>query len=157
MRRTLHLGPHQGPARRRVSSLLSGARRASPPANSAARAGPLQDLPFKETKLPPLSPLRPSHFGSGLSGRALPALRPGPDRGASPDPLRWADGSSGRPLSPDPARPMSPDGLGGGLYSSVFVDTGVEGLLQPSPLSLRERRWVGGPGCAAHRAHVHAA
>lgn len=37
---------------------------------------------------------------------------------------------------------MSPDGLGGGLYSSFLVDAGVEGLLQPSPINLRETRWV---------------
>ena len=37
---------------------------------------------------------------------------------------------------------MSPDGLGGGLYSSVFMDTGVEGLIQAPPdhRSLRETR-----------------
>ncbi len=46
-------------------------------------------------------------------------------------------------MSPEPNRPMSPDGLGGGLGSSVFMDAGVEGLLQPSPINLRQTRCVG--------------
>ena len=38
---------------------------------------------------------------------------------------------------------MSPDGLAGGLYSSLFVATGVEGLLVGSPPpDLRTIRWV---------------
>jgi hypothetical protein len=59
------------------------------------------------------------------------------DRGGSPDPFRRS-----RPMSPEPTRPMSPDGLGGGMGSSVFVDAGVEGLLQPSPINLRQMRCV---------------
>lgn len=63
-------------------------------------------------------------------------------RGSSPDIVprmsRWRSGT----LSPDvPSRPLSPDGLGKGLHSSVFMDTGVEGLLYEStPLDIRERR-----------------
>ena len=59
------------------------------------------------------------------------------DRYGSPDPFRRS-----RPMSPEPNRPMSPDGLGGGLGSSVFMDAGVEGLLQPSPINLRQTRCV---------------
>lgn len=49
--------------------------------------------------------------------------------------------SPGRPLSPDvPSRPMSPEGLGGGLFSTVFMDTGVEGLMYEEPPNLRLTR-----------------
>ena len=54
-------------------------------------------------------------------------------QGVSPDVLpllsQWRSGA----LSPDvPSRPLSPDGLGNGLFSSVFMDTGVEGLIYES-------------------------
>ena len=67
-------------------------------------------------------------------------------RGASPDIYsdninrisRWRSGT----LSPDiPSRPLSPDGLGDGIHSSVFMDTGVEGLLydaEPSPMQRQQ-------------------
>ncbi|GAB4820846.1 hypothetical protein N2152v2_007892 [Parachlorella kessleri] len=95
------------------------------------------ELPFKETRLLPLSPPR----GSRSIGIERPILSPSGktglpiDRYGSPDPFRRS-----RPMSPEPNRPMSPDGLGGGLGSSVFMDAGVEGLLQPSPINLRQTR-----------------
>lgn len=53
--------------------------------------------------------------------------------GSSPDYVprlgQWRSGT----LSPDvPSRPLSPDGLGNGIFSSVFMDTGVEGLIYES-------------------------
>ena len=42
-------------------------------------------------------------------------------------------------MSPDMmSRPTSPDGLGGGLYSSYTMGTGLEGLICASPPAVRE-------------------
>ena len=114
-------------------------------------------LPFKQTRLPaPLSPnkQRPSSGAAGPAGQRTPpqpspsgsftqAARPG--WAISPDPRQSISGGGADswPLSPDAtdSRPMSPDGLGGGLYSSVFMDTGVEGLIYGEPEhSLRDTR-----------------
>lgn len=108
-------------------------------------------LPFKQSRLPP--PLS-----------ASPARRRG-DGGRTPVLLSPSDSFSARrsvggmPLSPGgDSRPMSPDGLGGGLYSSVFMDTGVEGLIYSSPppesreeepRDLRAIRWARYGRCAA--------
>lgn len=97
-------------------------------------------LPFKQSRLPaPLgSPTKLPGGGPALSPLVSPsgsftaAQRP-QGWGISPDPLARRAASGSLPLSPTSSRPMSPDGLGGGLYSSVFVDTGVEGLLSGSP------------------------
>jgi len=65
-------------------------------------------------------------------------------RGTSPDPVprltMWHSGA----LSPDvPSRAMSPDGLGEGIFSSVFIDTGVEGLIYESgSTDIRDRRHI---------------
>lgn len=43
-------------------------------------------------------------------------------------------------MSPDAiSRPTSPDGLGGGLYSSYTMGTGLEGLICASPSAVRDR------------------
>lgn len=42
-------------------------------------------------------------------------------------------------MSPDiMSRPTSPDGLGGGLYSSYTMGTGLEGLICASPPAVRD-------------------
>ena len=98
-------------------------------------------LPFKQSRLP--APLgSPTKRPGGLSPVASLSGSQRVGWARSPDPGRF--GSDGLPLSPDagsalgPAggdarRHMSPDGLAGGLYSSLFVATGVEGLLVGSP------------------------
>ena len=107
-------------------------------------------LPFKQSRLPP--PLT-----------ASPAKRPTPTL-TSPV-SSFTVGRSRSQVSPggdDGSRPLSPDGLGGGLYSSVFMDTGVEGLMlgdahhdagaaqrgEAPPRDLRATRWgrAGGRG-----------
>jgi hypothetical protein len=108
-------------------------------------------LPFKHSRLPPPLSISPAKFHGGgvaTSGQPTPImLSPNgsfthllrPVFGTSPDPRRidsW-------PMSPGDSRPLSPDGLGGGIYSSVFMDTGVEGLLYSDPSAddeLRETR-----------------
>lgn len=37
----------------------------------------------------------------------------------------------------DPERPTSPDGLGGGIYSSYSMGQGLEGLICASPSAVR--------------------
>lgn len=111
-------------------------------------------LPFKQSRLPaPLgSPMRRPSSSRVPSGAAFSAAGPSPmvspngsfthmqrpGWGVSPDPLARRGTRDGQQLSSDGgpgegSRPMSPDGLGGGLYSSVFMDTGVEGLIYGSP------------------------
>lgn len=106
-------------------------------------------LPFKQSRLPaPLSVSPGKRGGSGGLGHTLSPLL------LSPSDSFTARSSSRMPLSPDgDSRPMSPDGLGGGLYSSVFMDTGVEGLIynatppsdrhEQPPHDLRAVRWGG--------------
>ncbi len=83
-------------------------------------------LPFKQSRLPP--PLSASPLKRRSDSSRTPLL-------LSPNDSFSARRSAGAyPMSPDgDSRPMSPDGLGGGLYSSVFMDTGVEGLIYSSP------------------------
>ncbi|KAL4540940.1 hypothetical protein Ndes2526B_g05495 [Nannochloris sp. 'desiccata'] len=74
--------------------------------------------------LPVLGPV--PVFPNGLSALDVPY-------GTSPDFVprlgQWHSGA----LSPEvPSRPLSPDGLGNGIFSSVFIDTGVEGLIYES-------------------------
>ena len=57
--------------------------------------------------------------------RQLSERLPSPDRFLSP----------GRQL-----RPTSPNGFGNGLYSSVALDQGLEGLIGASPSTIREAR-----------------
>jgi phosphatidylinositol 4-kinase len=77
---------------------------------------------------------------SGNAPSHLPALDV--PYGTSPDPVprlgQWRSGA----LSPDvPSRPLSPDGLGNGIFSSVFMDTGVEGLIyESSPLDIHQQQ-----------------
>jgi hypothetical protein len=81
--------------------------------------------------LPVLSPV--PGIPSGLASLDVPY-------GTSPDLVprlgQWRSGA----LSPDvPSRPLSPDGLGNGIFSSVFMDTGVEGLIyESSPLDMQQ-------------------
>jgi len=141
------------------------------------------DLPFKNTKLPaPLSSRggghprffrRHSSRGDETEGATSPiALTSGPPRlatpstrgslvadpprGGSPDPIprlsQWRSGA----LSPEvPSRAISPDGLGDGIYSSVFMDAGVEGLIYESgtqtDMGKRRREFEG----ASHRDRDH--
>ena len=107
------------------------------------------DLPFRASKLA-LSPVRSrtsltTNGGLPLSpeplrqwGHLKPSQLLALDR--TPE-CRRLSSFDGRPLSPDvPSRPMSPDGLGGGLFSTVFMDTGVEGLMMEEPPDLRALR-----------------
>jgi len=92
-----------------------------------------------------------SAFGNGTA--PLPVLGPFPATpnglsaldvpyGTSPDFVprlgQWRSGA----LSPDvPSRPLSPDGLGNGIFSSVFMDTGVEGLIyESSTLDMQQQQ-----------------
>ncbi|KAL4457452.1 hypothetical protein ABPG75_012317 [Micractinium tetrahymenae] len=85
-------------------------------------------LPFKQSRLPP--PLSASPVKRRADGGRTPLLLSPSDSFSA----RRSRSAGGLPLSPDgDSRPMSPDGLGGGLYSSVFMDTGVEGLIYSSP------------------------
>lgn len=120
------------------------------------------DLPFKNSKLPPLQlGLRSREIISGQTAFAsanssstlYSCISPNnatPPRMITPPPRRHqiagedVRGSSptldevprlfvarSGALSPDvPPRPLSPDGLGSGIFSSVFMDAGVEGLIQ---------------------------
>lgn len=115
-------------------------------------------LPFKQSRLPPPLSMSPAKRRGGASSQASPLLisptgsfthlqRPG--WVLSPEPRRGGLSDSQQMLSPGDggdSRPMSPDGLGGGLYSSVFMDTGVEGLIYSVPQMDEELR--------EHRQHV---
>jgi len=113
----------------------------------------VQDLPFKDAKLPPPNPRSQLHRFLRLRQLQQPSDGAGtPGSGGTPEAVRGIsiDGLSperagprfleqwdGEAMSPElSSRPTSPDGLGGGIYSSVFMDTGVEGLMsyeEPSP------------------------
>lgn len=94
-------------------------------------------MPFKDAKLPPNNPRNHNRFlqqqprSALLSGGAAGTSLESTYRSGSMDIQRsgltqWDSGL----LSPElPSRPMSPDGLGTGIYSSAFLDTGVEGLI----------------------------
>lgn len=85
---------------------------------------------------------------SRLDGSSLPEIDGAPDNqgNTASTPLLIHNNAAncamrdGRAASPSqwqydglsPVRSMSPDGLGDGLFSSVFVDTGVEGLIYES-------------------------
>eukprot|EP00887_Chlorella_sp_A99_P002805 scaffold6.g2805.t1 len=105
------------------------------------------DLPFRDSRLL-MSPVRSR---VSLQGAMSPPLISSPPESV---PVPWPktatllgldmrppelrrpasfDGGS-RALSPEPLRPMSPEGLGGGIFSTVFMDTGVEGLMVDAPL-----------------------
>ena len=61
------------------------------------------------------------------------------DRIGSPEGFFGFGGS--RATSPDPiARPTSPDGLGGGMYTSYGMSQGLEGLICASPSAVRRSR-----------------
>ncbi len=51
----------------------------------------------------------------------------------SPDAMRGGLQST---LSSEHGRSLSPDGLAGGMYSSCFMDTGMEGLIHPAAADL---------------------
>ncbi len=51
------------------------------------------------------------------------------------------------------SRPTSPDGLGGGLYSSYTMGTGLEGLICASPSAVRQER---GPRSVSKCNSLHA-
>ena len=105
-------------------------------------------LPFKEVQLPAPVARRQNRFFRNSQGHSVNTIRnsvdastSGIDRfgssvesanplGASPDILSPSLLNSGH--SEQNSRSTSPDGLGTGLFSSVFVDTGVEGLIYES-------------------------
>lgn len=113
------------------------------------------DLPFKDTALPAPMPRRMNRFlrhsANGVysadkwsSGQIDPM-------GASPDGYmerRYSAHSNHDFLGGRESRSISPDGLGAGLFSSVFVDTGVEGLIYESGPHVND----GQPGHKAIRA-----
>ena len=88
-------------------------------------------LPFKDAALPAPLPRRMNRF-MRYSQNGQPSVHGSAElMGSSPDPLMET-----RHSLEAGGRDVSPDGLGTGLFSSVFVDTGVEGLLydEPGPL-----------------------
>ncbi|KAI8112901.1 hypothetical protein M9434_004221 [Picochlorum sp. BPE23] len=88
-------------------------------------------LPFKDAALPAPLPRRMNRF-MRYSQNGQPSVHSSVELlGGSPDPLMER-----RHSLETGGRDASPDGLGTGLFSSVFVDTGVEGLLydEPGPL-----------------------
>jgi len=61
----------------------------------------------------------------------------------------WSSGaeavrSPARAASPDPAgtRPMSPDGLGRGMFTSYILGSGLEGLICGSPAVRQPRHAI---------------
>ena len=88
------------------------------------------EVPFKHLRLPPMSPPLPKTVGNRFLPTPVGSLR-------TPSILRASleDGSfnSVLPSPSDVERPSSPDGLAGGIYSSLFMDTGMEGLLIDQP------------------------
>jgi hypothetical protein len=123
----------------------------------------LQDLPFKDAKLPAPSSRKHNRFlrlqqlppPDGLAASA-PISTPGggaphasPSLSVSLSAHASEDaGWDGAAQSPEiVSRPMSPDGLGDGIFSSVFMDTGVEGLIYggSSPPEMHEHRCDGIP------------
>ena len=64
--------------------------------------------------------------GSSPPGGASPSLTPYPSAALS---------------SGSPSRPESPDGLGNGIFSSVFVDAGVEGLIYGAGVALQDNKY----------------
>lgn len=92
--------------------------------------------PFRDNKLLPLSPPRsrlpisPS-YGSSLMSRLSReniVISPGGSRCTSPE---------------APTRPTSPDGLGGGMYTSYGMSQGLEGLICASPSAVRRNSLAG--------------
>ncbi|KAK9814469.1 hypothetical protein WJX72_006450 [[Myrmecia] bisecta] len=115
--------------------------------------------PFRDPKLLPLSPrgaiysppTSPTYCGNGR-GMLSPSyhdrrMRPNNfDRFASPN-ARWGSPEPFTPpnahrwASPDgTSRPTSPDGLGGGIFSSYTMGQGLEGLICASPSTVRLSR-----------------
>ena len=71
------------------------------------------------------------------------------NRFGSPDPFQGGDrpqqhhmqgGTGGHPAIDIMSRPTSPDGLGGGIYSSYTMGAGLEGLICASPPPTRDGR-----------------
>ena len=70
------------------------------------------------------------------------------NRFGSPDPFQGGDRMQqhhmqqpeGGPAMDIMSRPTSPDGLGGGLYSSYTMGAGLEGLICASPPPTRDAR-----------------
>ena len=71
------------------------------------------------------------------------------NRFGSPDPFQGGDrpqqqhmqgGTGGHPAMDIMSRPTSPDGLGGGIYSSYTMGAGLEGLICASPPPTRDGR-----------------
>lgn len=99
------------------------------------------DLPFKDAALPSPIPRRTNRFmrhsihGQG-SSRSVEKKENGGFElfGSSPDGLveRRISAHSLKDYIGGDSRSSSPDGLGSGVFSSVFVDTGVEGLIYES-------------------------
>ncbi|KAK2076370.1 hypothetical protein QBZ16_000895 [Prototheca wickerhamii] len=142
------------------------------------------DLPFKDSRLPPLrlpgagwalstpvgrAPVSrvgsPAPGGTGLAplpGAEGECLLPGAVASFSDDDAGGSPLGGARYATP---RPMSPDGIGSGIYSSVFMDAGMEGLLgyeangdssardrAPEPQGAAGERAAGAEDAAARRA-----
>lgn len=114
--------------------------------------------PFRDNKLLPLSPprsrgpLSPSLGSSIMSrlSREHTVVSPSGRLSARNLSATWTDGAGSpegmlgfqgsRATSPDPiARPTSPDGLGGGMYTSYGMSQGLEGLICASPSAVRRQ------------------
>ena len=127
---------------------------------------PLQEPPFREPKLLPLSPprggrswlLSPPVSPTMRSQTDMATARRVTDAACSADYCLANMQSAGRAeLGPSndfttparyrsvdlPQRPMSPDGLGGGIYSSHTMGQGLEGLICASPAAAQDARFVG--------------
>ncbi|KAL3135684.1 hypothetical protein ABBQ38_006156 [Trebouxia sp. C0009 RCD-2024] len=123
----------------------------------------VQEPPFRDNKLLPLSPprsrnpLSPSLGSSIMSrlSREHTVVSPNGRLSARNLSAAWADGvgspqgvlsfQGSRATSPDPiARPTSPDGLGGGMYTSYGMSQGLEGLICASPSAVRRQSLAGG-------------
>lgn len=75
-------------------------------------------------------------------------------RFGSPDPFQGGERPLQAPGAQPPmdilSRPTSPDGLGGGLYSSYTMGAGLEGLICASPPPARDGpapRWIPDTDC----------
>ena len=99
------------------------------------------DLPFKDATLPSPIPKRKNRFlRHSMQGHSLSNSMERKENGtfdvmgSSPDGLietRYSAHSLKEYIGGE-SRSPSPDGLGNGVFSSVFVDTGVEGLIYES-------------------------
>lgn len=106
------------------------------------------ELPFKEATLPAPIPKRKNRFlRHSIHGQSLSSSIENRENGfdllgSSPDGIseRRASAHSMKDFVGIDSRSSSPDGLGNGIFSSVFVDTGVEGLIYESRPHVYDRK-----------------